>query len=283
MVSNTRTGATGGTDRFGRFGVPELVVTTLALVSATILLGIATKAAGAGLACDANWPLCDGGVLNLFPATFPSFFEWIHRVVAGIAGLFILGSAIVAWRTDTDRSVAIALTIGLVLTPLQVALGAGTVILYEIPILNLHFWTAIAIFCSFGIGAILVWEHRIPTRAVPQALGLATVLVPLQALLSPLVISSYTQVLQTALYAVTLVFIGSLLLVAIVGRRRFDGWLPAALTATPVLGLLVAYFGRESVMGFDPVVVLAYTVVTILAVLVYGWLGLRTRSTSPVN
>jgi cytochrome c oxidase assembly protein subunit 15 len=37
------------------------VTATAVLVYLTVLLGVSTKAAGAGLACAARWPLCDGG------------------------------------------------------------------------------------------------------------------------------------------------------------------------------------------------------------------------------
>ncbi|MFC3959951.1 COX15/CtaA family protein [Halovivax cerinus] len=281
MASTTRTEASGFGLLSRRFGVPELVGTTLVLVSATILLGIATKASGAGLACDANWPLCDGGILNLFPATFPSFFEWIHRVVAGVSGLFIVASAIVTWRSGADRTAAWALTIGLLLTPVQVALGAGTVKLYDLAILDLHFWTAIAIFCSFAVGAIVLTADRLNTTTVTRALGIATVLVPAQVVLSPLVISTYTEVLQTTLYAVTLVFIGSLLFAAIVGRRRYEGRTALVLGAAPILGLVVVYFGRESVMGFDPSIVLGYWLVTIGTTVAFAWLWYSVRTTTP--
>lgn len=276
MASNTRAERTRFSSVRRRIGFPGLVLTTLALVSATILLGIATKAAGAGLACDANWPLCDGGLLNMFPATFPSFFEWIHRVVAGITGFFIVGSALAAWRLDTDRAVTWALTLGMILTPVQVLLGRETVRQYEFTILNLHFWTAIAIFSCFTVGAILVWADRFDTTSVPRALGVGALLVPVQVILSPLVIDTYTEVIQTALYAVTLAFLGALFLAAIVGRRRYDGRLASALASVPALGIMVAYFGRESVMGFDPVVVLGYVAVTVVATLVFAALSLVT-------
>ena len=82
-----------------------LVAATTAFVFATVLLGVATKSYGAGLACKARWPICDGGLLNLFPASFPSFFEWIHRVVAGVGGLFIVGTALESWRRDTPPAI----------------------------------------------------------------------------------------------------------------------------------------------------------------------------------
>ncbi len=279
MSSTTATHTRTLTALRRRVGYPHLLATTLVLVVATILLGVATRAAGAGLACDANWPLCDGGVLNLFPAGFPSFFEWIHRVVAMVAGVFIVGAAVQAWRGSAGKLVTWAVTIGLVLTPIQVSLGRETVLSYDLTVLNLHFWTAIAIFVCFAAATVLVWEHRIEATRVPLALGVATLLVPVQIVFSPLVIESYTPVMHTLQDSVTLALLFASLVAGIVGAIRFDGYRSRALTVTPLLGLVVIYLGREAVMGFDPLVDFIYLVATGAVCLVLGVLTWDTYRT----
>lgn len=271
-------------DRFDRFGFSHLLASTVALVAATILLGVAAKATGSGLACDANWPLCDGGLLNLFPANFPSFFEWIHRVVAMVAGFFIIGTAVVAWRaTSVDRPITYAVTLGLILTPVQVTLGRETVLSYEMPILSLHFWTAVVIFALFVVSAILVWAPRLTTAHVTLALGVGAVAVPLHVVLSPLFIESYTAVIQTAQYAAVLTLLSAVSLAAIVGWRRYDSPLLSSLVAaTPALAVAVLFLGRRAVMQFAPALDALY-VLTALVLFVTLLAGtVLTRRAVPV-
>ncbi len=250
-------------DRLGvRFS--HLLATTVVLVAATILLGVAAKATGSGLACEANWPLCDGGLLNLFPANFPSFFEWIHRVVAAVAGIFIVATAAIAWvASSVDKRVAGALTLGMILTPVQVFLGRETVLSYELTILSLHYWTAILIFALFVCSAIIVWAHRLGAKHVTLALGLGAAVLPIHLALSPLVIGSYTPVIQTAQYAATLTLFGAVALAVIIGRRRFDDRrLLGVLLASLPLTLLVMLLGRRAVMTFAAELDLLYALTT---------------------
>lgn len=239
--------------------VRTLLVVTTGLVATTILLGVATKAAGAGLACDANWPLCDGGVLNLFPATFPSFFEWIHRVVAMLAGVAILGSAAVAIRTPAiDRRVAAAIVLAAVLTPIQVVLGWRTVATYVPEILELHFWTAIAIFVLVVGSTVVVWAT--PWRARTAVLAGAG-LVPVHAALSPVVIGTYTPVVQTLQYGVVLGLVAAAVVAAVAASRSTDHRLRAGVAVVVMLTAALLVLGRQSVMTLSPTLDLAYLLV----------------------
>jgi cytochrome c oxidase assembly protein subunit 15 len=112
-----------------------LAVTTVSTLF-LILLGVYTGKVGAGLACDGRWPFCDGW-LGLFPATWPSFVEWFHRLVAMVVGFMILGAGAVAWRGDYDRSLRFALTLAVVMLPAQILFGANTV-------LNFGLWASMA-------------------------------------------------------------------------------------------------------------------------------------------
>lgn len=112
-----------------------LAVTTVSTF-ALILLGVYTGKIGAGLACEGRWPFCDGW-LGLFPATWPSFVEWFHRLVAMIVGFMILGAGIVAWRNDHDRRIQFALAVAIVMLPIQILFGANTV-------LNFGVWASMA-------------------------------------------------------------------------------------------------------------------------------------------
>ena len=112
-----------------------LAVTTVSTLG-LILLGVYTGKVGAGLACDGRWPFCDGW-LGLFPATWPSFVEWFHRPVAMVVGFMILGAGAVAWRGDYDRYIRYALTLTIVMLPVQIIFGANTV-------LNFGLWASMA-------------------------------------------------------------------------------------------------------------------------------------------
>lgn len=261
-----------------RISVPHLLVTTLVLVTGTILLGVATRAAGAGLACDANWPLCDGGLLNLFPAGFPSFFEWFHRLVAGVAGFFIVGSALLAWVEDLPRRITWAAILGMVLTPIQVTLGRETVLSYDMTVLNLHFWTAIVIFVCFAVATIYSWLDRLDTSLLPMALVVGAIFVPVQVVFSPIVIESYTPVMHTVRDAVSLSLVFAGLLAGILGSVRLGGRRARAISLAPILALTVVYLSRETVMAFDPRIDLLYLLVSAVVSLLLIGASVDTRT-----
>jgi len=101
-----------------------------------ILLGVYTGKVGAGLACQGAWPLCDGW-LGLFPANWPSFIEWFHRLVAMVVGFMILGAAVQAFRGEYGGYIRYPLGLAAALLPVQILLGANTV-------LNFGVWASMA-------------------------------------------------------------------------------------------------------------------------------------------
>ncbi len=234
-----------------RFDFTHLLTTTLVLVAATILLGVAAKATGSGLACQANWPQCDAGPYNLLPANLPSFYEWFHRFVAMFAGFAIVGSALAAWRLpDIDRRVTGLVVLGMLLTPVQVALGRETVTQYTMDILSLHFWTAVTIFTLFLVATVLVWAPRLTRTHVTGALAIGIVALPAHVILSPAVdvgIEVYSPTMQLIQYAVTLTLLGAAIVAAMVGRRRLSGQSVTPLLVAPPLVVLVLFFGRQAV------------------------------------
>ncbi|SIR82250.1 cytochrome c oxidase assembly protein subunit 15 [Natronorubrum thiooxidans] len=242
---------------------------TLVVVAATILLGIAAKATGSGLACEANWPQCDAGPFNLFPANLPSFYEWFHRFVAMFAGFAIIGSAVAAVRLpNVDRRVAALVVAGMLLTPVQVALGRETVTQYTMDILALHFWTAVLIFVLFTVATVLVWAPQLTSAHVTTALAFGTIVLPFHVALSPLVIgdiTNYSASMQMAQYGVTLGLLGSVIVATMVGRRRFESnRLTGLLSATTVLAVFVIFLGRRAIMTFNPALDSLYVAVAAL-------------------
>lgn len=257
MASNERVG--GVLRGAGRIAFPHLVAGTLLAVTLTILLGIATKATGSGLACNARWPLCDGGLLNLFPATLPSFFEWIHRVVAGVTGFVILGAAVAAWRRDVPPRARQAVTLGLVLLPVQVLLGRETVVTFTRPVLMAHFWVAFTIFASFAVATVLTWREALTPRRLRWLAAAGAVLVPVQVLLHPPVVTSFNPTVHTLQYAVTLSAFALAVAVAVGARDHLEGRAATLGVALPVALAAVVLAGRQLYAPAGPVLV-AYLV-----------------------
>jgi cytochrome c oxidase assembly protein subunit 15 len=137
----------------------HLAAVTTALAFALILLGVYTGAIGAGLACGAAWPFCDGW-LGLFPANWPSFIEWFHRLVAMVTGLLILGTAVVAWRSGRSRLIRYTTTLAVVVLPVQVLLGANTIFNYGAAAQVLHHTAAQIIFGSLAVATTAAFLQR---------------------------------------------------------------------------------------------------------------------------
>lgn len=237
-----------------RRGFRRLAALTVGATFLTILLGVSTKATGAGLACQARWPVCDGGFLNLFPQSVPSSFEMIHRVIAGLTGPFILATAGFAWLDGRSRYVKLAATAALVLLPLQVFLGRQTVLEFTGPVLFLHYWTAMGIFSGIVVTTTLVYRDVVTESAYRRALAVAALAQPVVVLFGAQVLSRYTPPVQTAHYAVSLTVLAALVFAVVGGWRVLDPrarWLAAgALAAFPVQIAL----GRVAVGGATGVV-----------------------------
>ena len=244
---------------------------TTALTLTLVMLGVYTAATGSGLACSAQWPLCDGGVL---PQTVPSFIEWFHRLVAMVTGFFILGTALWAWRRP-DRRVRISATLAVVLLPLQIGIGAVTVTLngalpagYSMPTHAAHLLAALAIFTAL-VATTLYAEPRVGApldrvrRTLPVALSVLLVSVLFSRLLPTF---EYTPAAQAAFYGVSLV-VYALLVAA-------TGWLAAtplarlrALTGSALALVFVAMLLGRDLLYYSPTVRLVNAAVVALAAL----------------
>ncbi|MXR50050.1 cytochrome AA3 biosynthesis protein [Halovenus sp. WSH3] len=135
-----------------------------------ILLGVYTGKIGAGLTCAGRWPFCDGW-LGLFPATWPSFVEWFHRLVAMVVGFMILGAGLIAWRGEYDTRITYALGVAVVMLPLQILFGANTVLNFGITASMLHQTAAQLIFASLVYAtALSFWTASgRPTESTTEA------------------------------------------------------------------------------------------------------------------
>lgn len=188
-----------------------LLLATTGLTYVLLLIGIYTAASGAGLTCEARWPLCDGAVFGLFPANWPSFIEWFHRLVAMIAGFLVIATAYGAWRWQDDRRVRLGVTTALLLYPVQALLGAGTVLDYTFLYLTAHFVTALVILASLVLATLWHLGGLATLGRVRYALLSVVALYPLLLALSPGTLVAHTAAVQAIYYAIGLAILAALL------------------------------------------------------------------------
>lgn len=205
----------------------RLLLVTTVTTAITALIGVITATTGAGLTCEARWPLCDGAVFGLFPANFMSFIEWFHRLVAMVTGLLIIGSTVTAWRGGASRRVRFATLVAVLLTPLQVVFGAFTVLVHEfvfgysVLVLTLHFGLA-----SLILGALVaatVWTYgegmSVSTAHVQRAGTVALLGFPVMVALTPRLFFSFGEVVQFSYYGLGFGLFSALAVVTLWGRE----------------------------------------------------------------
>ncbi|WP_394337241.1 COX15/CtaA family protein [Halegenticoccus soli] len=256
-----------------------------------IMLGVYTAATGSGLACSAQWPLCDNGLL---PQTVPSFVEWFHRLVAMIAGFFILGTALWAWRTPDPRT-RTAATLAVVLLPLQISIGAVTVTLngmlpsgYSPPTQAAHLLVALAIFTLLVFAVLFAYEGRYRADALSRVRGgllVSLALLPLSALFSRVTsaVLPYSPAAQAAFIGSSLVLFAALVAVTHwVGGSNLATLRAATL---PALGLVFVHLllGRDLVFYTPTMRLLNVGLLVATGALLVGaaWLAYRRSDVGP--
>lgn len=256
----------------------RLLVVTAGLTYVLMLLGLYTGAVGAGLSCSAQWPLCSGG---LFPETLPGVPEWAHRTVAGITGLFIVGSAVAARRDGADRRVRLAAWGAVVAVPLQYAIGALTVTFNGLLPWGFsgltrvaHFSTALGIFGL--VLAATAWAHvDRPRRRARRAGAAALAALPVHLALTRGVIFEFAPLVQVLFYAASLALFAALF-VATLWFRDADGTsgrIVAAGAASIALLYVELVLGRGLLPFTRPVRLTTYFLAVLVAVAVIATVG----------
>ena len=103
----------------------KLVAATLAMTLALVIVGVIVRATGSGLGCP-DWPFCYGQVIP--PLEFKAWAEWIHRLIAAVIGIMVLGIVVLAVVDHRDRPSLVAASVSAVaLVVFQAWLGRETV------------------------------------------------------------------------------------------------------------------------------------------------------------
>jgi len=232
----------------------RLLLGTTVATAVTALVGVVTATSGAGLTCEARWPLCDGAVFGLFPANVMSFIEWSHRLVAMVTGFLVVGATVAAWLDGRERRVRLATLGALLLTPVQVVFGAFTVLVHEfvfgysIVVLTLHFTLASAILAL--LVAATVWtyaaETTVSTDRVRAAGGAAMAAFPVMIALTPRLFVTFGEVAQFTYYAAGFGTFAALCVVALWARELGARTVSAAGGAGAALVIVQLVVARQA-------------------------------------
>jgi heme A synthase len=116
---------------------------TIGLFFVLLVWGNIVAGLKAGLACP-DWPLCHGKVVP--PFRWDIYVEFSHRVLGGVAGIFLVILAVKRLKTYSSAYKSVPI-IAIVLLAIQVVMG-GLVVLLKLPInlTTIHFLTALVIF-----------------------------------------------------------------------------------------------------------------------------------------
>jgi protoheme IX farnesyltransferase len=146
----------------------KLVGVTLATTLALVIVGVVVRATGSGMGCP-DWPFCYGQVVPPL-GDFKAWAEWIHRFVAAVIGLLVLGVAAIAVLDHRDRPSLVLPSIGAVaLVGFQAWLGRETVRLGNSgPSVTAHLATALAV---VGLLAFLLVRGGYPARMAGRGAG----------------------------------------------------------------------------------------------------------------
>lgn len=75
----------------------------VAYTIAVILWGAVVRATGSGAGCGSHWPLCNGEVVPSLER-LDTMIELVHRITSALAGVFVIGLVVFAYRVYGSRS-----------------------------------------------------------------------------------------------------------------------------------------------------------------------------------
>ena len=132
-----------------------------------ILLGGYVTTSTSGLGCGESWPLCNNQVLPPLNDRH-LVIEFAHRVFNIVVTVFIVGTAILAWRRFRSlKNVLLFSTASFAGLVAQVILGVVTVKTALDPVVSdAHLGLATAVFALVVVNGVLVWnlQHDLKIR-----------------------------------------------------------------------------------------------------------------------
>jgi protoheme IX farnesyltransferase len=127
-----------------------------------VVVGATASLADAAQACS-GWPACSGSLAE--PAVAVAFG---HRLLAALVGLLVLGAAVVAVHSPTDRRVKATAIAALTLYPAQIGVGALLATAAGPSLIpGLHLLVGVGIFGSLLVS--LAWHLEAETGTVDES------------------------------------------------------------------------------------------------------------------
>ncbi|PZC50408.1 MAG: protoheme IX farnesyltransferase [Chloroflexi bacterium] len=166
--------AKGLHNKFSNTSLLILITVCATTVFTLITVGALVRVTGSGLGCP-DWPLCYGKIIP--PFDLHSLIEYFHRLLATLAGIFLIGTALFAtFIRPSVNPVKNILWTTVLLIILAGGLGAATVFTELNPhFRTLHLITAQSIFALLLVGVIWVYHGSTKSRQPePRIFFLAT-------------------------------------------------------------------------------------------------------------
>lgn len=158
-----------------RFSTVARAVTVATVL--VVLLGAVVRITGSGAGCGQHWPTCNGEVAHL-PRSVETWIELSHRATSGLDFLGVVALTWLALKRRPSRPARLATYAALGLMLVEVALGAGLVLLNlvgsnrsadRVIVMPAHLITTSLLIGSLAAASYFSDEGRLTRAALPAA------------------------------------------------------------------------------------------------------------------
>ncbi len=157
---------TGARPRRLAMSLPLLAAATLCTAWAEIFWGGVVRLSKSGLGCADNWPLCNGKVYPFWEQ--PVLIEYIHRLIAGLISVLVIGLLIVVLRTRRDnRWLVLPALLAVALFIAQALLGA-IVVWFNLKsgLVMAHLAASMLLLTTLGVLTVNVFPRPLAVRGM---------------------------------------------------------------------------------------------------------------------
>jgi len=141
------------------------VLKGVSLITSFILLivllgGALVTKTNSGLGCGRSWPLCKGQIIPDH-LTIQTVIELSHRAASGLAGIFVLLLAVLAWIViPHKRETKFLAIISCIFLIAQALIGAAAVVWGQVPAVKaIHFGISLICFAAVVMLTLLIFER----------------------------------------------------------------------------------------------------------------------------